>query len=630
MELLNISWNAQYRDAEGKEQLVHPEDMFSHEQRGNTECWRGHAELGGDFEIRLTEEKEGTLTVGQIRFSGDNGRVEELHYPVAELTFDSTIDLLYAGADTGFILRNSTARCQDSDKVSLIGVPVFALTGKNEGFYFDTRRRTFRMTCARYDFNPDRSRITVRMCHPVHQSIDAYDAAYGPFSGRWFDAAMIYRSWRKKHPLYPKRTSENPLRDIDLWVWNRGRIADVIPPVLALHQANPELKIALNWYWWHSNPYDTGYPDFWPPREGEEAFRKTVRILHKNNIYVQVYINGFCWDMDGESWQQGGTESVMMNAQGEPVNHAFNRYNHHRLGYMCGEAPKFQDRLSRLVRTLHDSGLDGQYLDMISNMGVYHCYNPLHRHHRGDAQTMVYGYRALLKRLHEENLGYPLLSEGCGENYLDVLDGITVCNTISGEHQGKAWMIPVPFFPAVYHGECALFGGYASPTGIPPWDVMWPAADRWQEEQPWHRLYPEQFYIELYRCFVYGTQPTVCEFLETVLTNPELAEARRVILYAADFYRRHKEFLFDGAMLSPEGFECAEHTVLFHGRMIFTKPAEDKRIESIQPSVLHSVWQSPQGGKALFLANYTEQEQRWKYGEKSGTLAAHELRMIPL
>ena len=129
---------------------------------------------------------------------------------------------------------------------------------------------------------------------------------------------------------------------------------------------------------------------------------------------------------------------------------------------------------------------------------------------------------------------------------------------------------------------------------------------------------------------MYGTQPTVCEFLESVLTNPELAEARRVILYAADFYRRHKEFLFDGAMLSPEGFECAEHTVLFHGRMIFTKPAEDKRIESIQPSVLHSVWQSPQGGKALFLANYTEQEQRWKYGEKSGTLAAHELRMIPL
>ncbi len=134
MELLNISWNAQYRDAEGKEQLVHPEDMFSHEQRGNTECWRGHAELGGDFEIRLTEGKEGTLTAGQIRFSGDNGRVEELHYPVAELTFDSTIDLLYAGTDTGFILRNSTARSQDSDKVSLIGVPVFALTGKNEGF----------------------------------------------------------------------------------------------------------------------------------------------------------------------------------------------------------------------------------------------------------------------------------------------------------------------------------------------------------------------------------------------------------------------------------------------------------------------------------------------------------------
>ena len=48
------------------------------------------------------------------------------------------------------------------------------------------------------------------------------------------------------------------------------------------------------------------YPDFWPPREGEEKFKADVAELRKHGIFTQVYVNGMTWDMDGASWKEGG------------------------------------------------------------------------------------------------------------------------------------------------------------------------------------------------------------------------------------------------------------------------------------------------------------------------------------
>ena len=76
-----------------------------------------------------------------------------------------------------------------------------------------------------------------------------------------------------------------------MWLWNRGRIDCVFPPAERL-AADAKVPIALDWYWWHHNPYDTDYPDFWPPREGVEAFKAAVKRMNDQGIYTQVYING--------------------------------------------------------------------------------------------------------------------------------------------------------------------------------------------------------------------------------------------------------------------------------------------------------------------------------------------------
>ncbi|MDD4873034.1 MAG: DUF6259 domain-containing protein, partial [Kiritimatiellae bacterium] len=449
-----------------------------------------------------------------------------------------------------------------------------------------------------------------------------YENCYTEFKGDWFEAGQIYKKWGTAQSWNAKRPAGNPLRKIGMWVWNRGLVKDVFPPIERLQKELGDIPVALDWYWWHSNPYDTDYPEFWPPREGVDKFRSAVARLKSLGIYSQVYINGVCWDLDGKTWENGGPESVVVLRNGQQKNTAFNRYNHHRLGYMCGEAPKFQNKISTLVGNLRESGLDGQYLDMIGCATYDRCYNQAHRHLKGGGAAGPLGYRSMLERLKKENPNYPLTTETCNEAYMDILDGAIVCNSTSTEHLGGA-ADPIPLFQSVYHGDFAFFGNYAHPDGITPWDPLWPPEDRWKTEKPWHKLYPDQFFLELGRTVAWGVQPMVCHIKEKIFTDPEFAEIHRFIIDTARFYHANRQFLFDGEMLSPAGFDCATTQVDFLARMIFTKESQCKVIQKEMPAILHSCWKAPDGTKALIMVNYTGKDQNWTFNGMTGTLPAH-------
>ena len=185
-------------------------------------------------------------------------------------------------------------------------------------------------------------------------------------------------------------------------------------------------------------------------------------------------------------------------------------------------------------------------------------------------------------------------------------------------------------------GEKTLgFGGDwdgcdALPDGIPSWDPLWPDKERWQGEEPWHRLYPDQFFIELARDVAWGVQPMVCNLSRKIQEDPEFREPYRFILETAKFYHANRKFLFDGAMLSPEGFQCGKKEVKFMKRMIFTKKKDSAVIVKTLPVILHSIWKAPDGEKALILANYTGCEQEWSYQKQSGKIPAHSYRKITL
>ena len=610
----------------------------SETSRGLRLMWRGSCELGDAFTVTAEFRKEPEeLTACFLEWSTpENGMaVEEAVFPQLTVPYSESSDFVTALWDMGWRRRGELRyRPGETERIPCESMQFSALLEPDGAcWYFDHRDPERRTKALDIVCSGDRKRFTLGAV--FFPSLDdrgrntecriPYPNCFRTFRGGWFEAARIYRRWALQQHWHCGRSAENPLREIDLWVWNRGRGEEVVPPVEALAAEEPGIRVALTWYWWHCNPYDTDYPEFWPPRGGEVSFRQWVARLNRIGIYSQVYVNGLCWDMDAESWTEGGPESAVILRDGSCKAIAFNRFNHHRLAYMCGESPKFGARLERVVKHLRDAGLSGQYLDMIGCGTGSLCRNPSHRHEKHGGNYNVREFRRLLRRL--GGGGFPLTTECANEAYMCETDGAVVCSSLSPERIGFP-RETLPLFSAVYHGRYALFGNYACIDGIPPWDPLWPPQERWKEELPWHRLYPDQFFLELARTVVWGVQPMVCNLRMAQWEEPEFAGARQFLLETARFWRDCREFLFDGEMLAPGELRCGETEVAFLVRMIFTKEAERREVRRSFPAVLHSRWRAPSGETALILANYTEREQDWEFGGLSGTVPSHSYRKI--
>ena len=635
---------------DGCRTAIAPEGMTAHARsvsndgRRVVDVWTGHAVAGADFRVETAwclgeqDRLEGT-----IRFSGYTGErpVSEIQFPAVSVPFEPDAKFLWGGSDMGFTFNAEQLPAGRYDHVRGMNAMQFGavLRPSAESLYFDYRDPDWNIKSVRTRVSANHV-ITVCGVYPVPRRDDRpareggipYPAGVKLYRGGWYGAARIYRPWALRQRWAAPRTAPNPLADIDMWVWNRGLIADVVPPVEQLKRDCPRARLALDWYWWHSNPYDTDSPFFWPPREGAAAFSAAVRRLTEQGIYAQVYINGMCWDIDSAQWSEDKASGLMHMRDGKVRAHAFNKYNHHRLAWMCGESPAHHDAMSELVGRLRRAGLSGQYLDMIGNASFDCCHNPAHRHVRNGGHPVTDGYRELFARLRRENPGFPLTTEGSTELYMDRCDGSILCNAVSSERMGNAAREFVPLFTAVYHGSYALFGSYALPDSITPWDPKWPDADRWpaKDEQPWHELYPDQFYLEMARPLIWGAQPMVCSLRPRHRTDPAFASVYRFILDTANFYHDHRDYLWAGEMLSPDGFQCAEKEVSFFARMIFTTKEKSKVLRKRQPCVLHSCWRNAAGRDALFLCNYTPAPQKWSFRGLSGTIPPHAYEMHPL
>ena len=615
--------------------ILTPNEMKAHERTDDakriTQTWRGHAEFGSNFTVTtIWETADDGRFVGRIHFENFNCAtdpklyIEQLRFPYFHA---------YFGKDSRFHL---TGRMYDSKIVRpgqeldhpIRSIQFCAIINPDaQSVYLDWRDPEWNTkdVLTTKDMTEDSLVCASKYIMPLDDVPAAnggvpYECSVKFYQGSWFEATQFYKPWALKQTWWTNRPEDNPLAGIDLWVWNRGKIEDVIPPVERLNADLPECKIALDWYWWHHNPYDTDYPNFWPPREGETAFKEAVRRMSEQGIHSQVYVNGVCWDHDTANWNEGGEDEVRIQRDGKPKETAFNCYNHHRLAWMCGTAKVFQQKIFELVTKLHDSGLTSQYLDQIGCSTFWPCYNRKHHHPMGGGHYHVEGVRKQFQRLRETFPDFPLTSETGSEPYMDLVDGGIICETTSGERMSSGATELVPSFQAVYHGRYVTFGNYALPDGIPPWDPLWPDEDRWQDEKPWHLLFPEQFYVEMARTVVFGAQPMVCNLKKHIYEDPTYAEEYAFILKTARFYAANKDCLYAGDMMSPNGFECARKEMNFHARMIFTKPSTARIVTKTLPCVLHGFWKNKAGQCALFMANVTQTEQPWAFKDKSGTI----------
>lgn len=505
------------------------------------------------------------------------------------------------------------------------------------GTYFDHRDPKWNNKQFEFVRLPDSTSLRYNAIHTpslpkeggrLHFKTD-YENSVVAFRGNWYQAARIYREWGRRQSWATAKRDHSTLRNIGVWLWNRGAAEHVAAPAEQLAK-DAGVPVALDWYWWHHNPYDTDYPNYWPPREGEECFRKTVERLNRQGIFTQVYTNGMCWDVDNPTFRDGGLESIVILRDGSLRAVPFNVFNKHRLGFICSEGKPFFERMEQQVAHLAGTGLPGVYLDMIGCASYEDCFNPRHNHNPGGGGYQVAGFREFLTHLRKRFPQLKFCTEECNEAYMDLFDSVIALDSSAERLNCTPQWNYIPAFSTVYHGILPVFGTYALPDGIPPFDTLWPTDGKLKKEKDWTSLFPLQFQIEFARGIIWGQQPMVANLTLEHSGDSRVKPLYNFICEGAKFYHANRQFLFDGEMLDPESLECDKIEVAFSQRMIFTREEQLRTVVKRLPAVLHSRWRDPEGHEALILCNYTGEPRECRWNDRKWNIPPNSFLRIEM
>lgn len=619
---------------------------FREEGEGPVRCgvWRGHPVCGPDFEVRVRLERsaDGFWTYA-FGYSGNASArfLRRVRFPVvtASMTPGAAVFVPYS---TGQLVHPDWAKIKDGGaawdcqngafRVLRFGALLNG-NGPNPSVYLDWRTDGY--DCSNFVCHKDRdgfARLSVFYDLPFaeeqrRQSVRPFTGVLREYRGSWWEAAQVYRPWARTRPycaeMRKRKAERGPLNDVAVWFWNRGASERVIAPVERF-AADAGVPVALDWYWWHDIPYDVTYPNFWPPREGVEVFRRAIARLRKAGVYTQVYINGVSRGEDDPDWANGGDDEAWWQCPAahpgrSPRRCVYNRFANVGLVEMCGEAPVFQRKVREVVRHLvADGGLKAVYIDQIGCTCHNPCFNPKHRHAPGDADAPARGYADFIRAIRAENPGVHLSTEDLGEAYLGLFDSQIVlcdsCERLGGWTDCRStWTETVPAFQAVFNDLTVLFGAYTMMDGVTPYDDKWPKEGKWRHELDWVSLFPDQFAVELARSAVHGLQPCVHNFRLENIGDPRLATDYAFLVATARWRRENAAFLADALLADPGTMTTAGLTARFCSRGTYSPEGKYRTIvHDGLPAVLHTVWRGKDSAVRAMLVNWTRENQSYR------------------
>lgn len=440
-----------------------------------------------------------------------------------------------------------------------------------------------------------------------------YDVVATAFRGDWYTAAESYRGWALEQSWVREsriRRGLTPpwLADTAFWVWNRGRSPGVLGPAAVL-QEKAGLPASVFWHWWHGCAYDTGFPEYLPPREGAEPFRRAMAAAHERGIRALVYMNQRLWGTTTRSWVEEGAERhAVKGPDGRVAPEVYNTFNRAPCASMCMGTGFWRRRYAETAEAaVRGLGVDGIYMDQACSSLA--CHDPEHGHPLGGGTWWMEGFRRLeadIRGRCADAGPVALAGEGCGESWLPHLDVMLSLQVSMERYAAPGAWEPIPFFHAVYHA-CALFYGNYSSLTRPPYDELWPA-----ELAPpgalelLDRKFSTQFRLEQARAFVWGQQPTIANFLPGHLT-----ERREEIDFFLELVRLRREairYLQGGTFLRPPVLDVPRIRIPISRLSIYAGQGDAvQEFEADVPRVLASAWEAPDGGVAVAIANISDE-----------------------
>jgi len=304
-----------------------------------------------------------------------------------------------------------------------------------------------------------------------------YGVLLGTFRGDWSTAAAIYRQsptakvWAERGRLRRGLTPDW-VKQIGLWVWNRGRSEEVLVPAAEM-QRHLDAPVSVFWHWWHSCPYDAGFPEYLPPREGAEPFRTAVERAQRQGIHSLIYMNQRLWGTATKSWAEEGAEAFAVKGlDGKIRTEVYNKFMNAPCTPMCLATDFWRAKYAGLAtQAVIDLKVDGIYMDQTCM--TLPCYDPTHGHILGHGRYWTESLGLLASTIRDQcsiERRVALAGEYCGEPWLPYLDLMLNLEMSQERTAGGAspWAV-IPLFQAVYHHSAVYYGSYV-PLLSPPYD----------------------------------------------------------------------------------------------------------------------------------------------------------------
>jgi len=412
-----------------------------------------------------------------------------------------------------------------------------------------------------------------------------YEAVVGVYEGDWITASKIYRQWvtNQKWCAKGKLSQRN---DIPKWYlstpiwfvsWTEGLATNKLIPLAKFL----DVPTVLQWYGWTENPFDTYYPDYFPPIQG---FSSMAKQFQSAGVKIVPYINSRIWDMNSKSWASEHPEPDACKTPFLMLDDliSYSKWNtcawqdlaivkehwaDNPFAVMCPTTKTWQNKLSETVtRMVSQLGVNGVYMDQTASCQPAYCFDPRHGHPPGGGHHWIDGNRKGIEQTHETarkvNPEIILTTEDFAEPYIDVFDGLLACNVynIFPDH--------IPLFDYVYSGYCLLYGQGTGSSGL-------------------------AFKMGNARMYIWGQQ---MGWFDPNIVNLESPEAKYLKVLCKSLAKESvRKYLFFGEMVRPPKLDG--------DNPLLQVPLGENQKKLEMAAVSHSAWKGEDGTLGLVFTN---------------------------